>query len=64
MDMHGRIRESNQALPTMPGHSETELAGVGVSSFTPPDDFGADLKLFTELVEGGRETYQIAISDD
>jgi PAS domain S-box-containing protein len=59
VDMRGRLIESNPALRTMLGYSESELAGMAFADFTHPGDVDADVHLFTELMQGKRESYQI-----
>jgi PAS domain S-box-containing protein len=59
VDMHGHPVESNPALQTMLGYSKLELAQKAFTEFTHPADSQADWSLFTELVEGRRDRYQL-----
>jgi len=59
VDMHGHPVESNPALQTMLGYGRLELAQKVFTAFTHPADSQADWSLFTELVEGRRDQYQL-----
>jgi PAS domain S-box-containing protein len=59
VDMHGHPMESNPALQRMLGYNKTELAQMAFTEFTHRDDAQADWDLFTELVEGTRDQYQL-----
>jgi two-component system sensor histidine kinase UhpB len=59
MDMTGHPTRTNTALRKMLGYSEPELAQMTFTDFTHPDDAQADWDLFTELVAGKRDQYQI-----
>ena len=59
VDMHGHPVESNPALQEMLGYSTLELAQMAFTEFTHPADAQADWDLFTELVEGKRDKYQL-----
>ena len=59
VDMQGHPVESNPALQKMLGYSALELAQMAFTQFTHPDDARADWDLFTELVEGKRDKYQL-----
>jgi two-component system sensor histidine kinase UhpB len=59
VDMTGRPTRTNTALRKMLGYSEPELAHMTFTNFTHPDDAQADWSLFTELVAGKRDQYQI-----
>ena len=59
VDAHGHPVESNAALQKMLGYTKSELADMGFTEYTHPDDARADWDLFTELVEGKRDQYQI-----
>ena len=58
-DASGRAVEANPALATMLGYSAAELATIPFTQYTHPDDFGANLTLFTEMMEGKRDTFQL-----
>jgi two-component system, cell cycle sensor histidine kinase and response regulator CckA len=58
-DLQGRLTETNPAVQTMLGYSEAELVGMAFSDYTHPEDFDSDMHLFTELLQGKRERYQI-----
>jgi PAS domain S-box-containing protein len=59
LDRHGRVVESNPATQTLLGYSEAELASMAFSGYTHPDDFDSEMHLFTELIQGKRERYQM-----
>jgi PAS domain S-box-containing protein len=59
VDLQGRLIESNPAMQTSLGYSETELAGMNFSDYSHPDDLDSDMHLFTELLQGKRERYQM-----
>jgi PAS domain S-box-containing protein len=59
VDMHGHPVESNSALQKMLGYNKTELPQMAFSEFTHPDDVQQSWNLFTELVEGKRDGYQL-----
>jgi hypothetical protein len=59
LDLHGRILESNLAAQAMLGYSEAELMGMAFSDYTHPADLDSDMHLFTELLQGKRERYQV-----
>jgi PAS domain S-box-containing protein len=59
VDMRGYPGESNPALQKMLGYDKTELAQMAFTQFTHPADAKADWDLFTELVEGKRDRYQL-----
>ncbi|HEU5090148.1 MAG TPA: PAS domain S-box protein, partial [Roseiflexaceae bacterium] len=50
---------SNPALQTFLGYSANELRDMTFAMFTHPEDVGSDVALFTELVNGIRESYQL-----
>jgi PAS domain S-box-containing protein len=58
-DMQGRLIETNAALQTTLGYTETELSGKTLHALTHPHDAGAEEHLVEELVLGKRENYQI-----
>jgi PAS domain S-box-containing protein len=59
VDLHGHLVEGNPALQKMLGYTNLELAGKAFTEYTHPDGVRADRDLFTELVEGKRDKYQI-----
>jgi PAS domain S-box-containing protein len=59
VDMQGHPIESNPALQKMLGYDKSELAQMAFTEFTHPDDVGASRDLFSELVEGKRDRYQL-----
>jgi PAS domain S-box-containing protein len=59
VDMHGHPVERNPALQKMLGYDETEPAQMAFNEFTHPADAQADWDLFTQLVEGKRDQYQL-----
>lgn len=59
VDVTGRIVQGNGALCDLLGYTETELRGRSFMEVTHPDDAALDWNLFTELVDGRREQYQI-----
>ena len=59
VDMHGHPVESNPAFQKMLGYSKLELAQMAFTEYTHPADSQGDWSLFTELVEGRRDQYQL-----
>lgn len=59
VDLQGRLIESNPAIQTLLGYSEAELAGMAFSRYSHPGDLDSDMHLFTELLQGKRERYQM-----
>ncbi len=59
VNLDRRILESNRALLKMGGYSEEEMRRITAVDITHPDDWAADLTLFTELVAGKRNHYQM-----
>jgi len=57
-DLEGRVLETNPAVERMLGYTHEELRGMHFRDFTHPEDVGQDLRLFEELVEGKRESYE------
>jgi PAS domain S-box-containing protein len=55
----GHPFESNRALRQMLGYSAEELRGMPFTQFTHRDDVALDWQLFTELVRGQRNQYQL-----
>jgi len=58
-DATGRTVEANPALERMLGYSAAELAELSVEEYTHPDHLKACTQLFTELMAGRRDSYQI-----
>lgn len=56
----GVIQQVNDALTGILGYRRQELLGTGFASITFLDDVEADRRLFTELVSGRRESYELA----
>jgi len=59
VDIDGHCLKSNRALQQLLALSEVELREKAFSEFTHPEDVGADLTLYGELIVGKREHYQI-----
>ena len=59
VDRHGHPVKCNPALEKMLGYSENELKAMAFTEFTHPDDIELDWKLYSELVAGQREKYEI-----
>jgi len=59
VNLEGRPIKSNRALQQMLGYTDEELQRMTFQEFTHPDDVRADLGLFSELIRGNRESYQI-----
>jgi len=60
-DLEGRVLETNPAVERMLGYTHEELRGMHFRDFTHPEDVGQDLRLFEELVEGKRESYELEV---
>jgi two-component system, cell cycle sensor histidine kinase and response regulator CckA len=50
---------TNAALNKMLGYTGEEFSNMHFKDFTHPDDCAKDLALFQELIQGGRESYQM-----
>lgn len=59
VDPAGHIIEANPAMEQMLGYTAAELDAMSFRHYTHPDDFEHNLALFTELIEGKRDTYQL-----
>jgi PAS domain S-box-containing protein len=59
--LEGRVLETNPAVERMLGYTHEELRGMHFRDFTHPEDVGQDLRLFEELVEGKRESYELEV---
>ncbi|HEY3378959.1 MAG TPA: EAL domain-containing protein [Armatimonadota bacterium] len=55
----GKPLRANPALLRMLGYAEEEFLQLTLGDFTHPDDLATDLKLFTELRQGLRDSYQM-----
>ncbi|MHB9026615.1 MAG: GGDEF domain-containing protein [Armatimonadota bacterium] len=58
-NLRGEIVESNAAFQRMSGYPADELKGKSFIEFMHPDDYGADWRLFRELMVGERDEYQV-----
>ena len=59
VDAAGRPLRCNPALERFLGYSETELRALNFTQFTHPDDVEADLALYTRLIDGELDHYQL-----
>ena len=59
VDAAGRPIRCNAALERFLGYSETELRALNFAQFTHPDDVEADLALYTRLIDGELDHYQL-----
>ena len=59
VDMQRTVQQSNPALQEMSGFSEAELRHFRPGELTHPDDWEADHVLFTELMAGKINRYQV-----
>jgi two-component system cell cycle sensor histidine kinase/response regulator CckA len=59
VDESGSLLQANTALGEILGCDSRELVGRTFTEFTHPDDCGADLELYTELMEGRRTHYEL-----
>ena len=59
VNVTGQAFESNPKLQQMLGYSEEEFRGMPFTQITHPDDVQLDWHLFTELVSGKRDQYQL-----
>lgn len=58
-DAEGRILQSNPAFRKMLGYGEEELRAMLRRDFTHPEDSEKDAELYSELLRGGRNSFQI-----
>src|SRR5688572_15619478 len=58
-DSNGRILATNAALQKMLGYTESEFEGLSFLEITPENYRAHNWELFTELLEGKRDQYQI-----
>ena len=59
VDLQGRPVKSNPAFRQMLGYSEEELSRMAFTEFTHPDDRELDWGLYSELVAGKGDKYEI-----
>ena len=59
VDSTGRPFESNRKLQQILGYSAHELRGMLLTAFTDPEDARADWSLFSDLLNGKRDHYNI-----
>ncbi|HLX11388.1 MAG TPA: PAS domain S-box protein [Bacteroidota bacterium] len=59
VDMQGIPIQTNPALQRILGYSDHEFRKMPFTEFTHPDDRERDWHLYTELIEGKRDTYRI-----
>ena len=59
VDARGRLVESNPALEEMLGYAGDELHGLHFVELTHPQDAEEHLKLYEELLRGGRDHYRL-----
>ncbi|MEO9176386.1 MAG: PAS domain S-box protein, partial [Gaiellales bacterium] len=57
-DRRGRVLEANPAIEQMLGYSSAELMTMEFRQYTHPDDIEENLRLFGEIMDGKRESYQ------
>jgi diguanylate cyclase (GGDEF)-like protein/PAS domain S-box-containing protein len=57
-DSRGRVLEANPAIEQMLGYSSAELMTMEFREYTHPDDIEENLRLFGEIMDGTRESYQ------
>lgn len=58
VDLAGCVVRSNRALEQMLGYASGELAGVHFADLTHADDRASDVRLYRELLEGSRDSYE------
>jgi PAS domain S-box-containing protein len=59
VDGHGHPIKCNPAIQKMLGYTESELRNMAFTEFTYPDDINLDWKLYSEVVAGKRDKYEI-----
>ena len=58
--VEGEVLAASPSLVSLTGYSMDDLRGVeSILEITHPDDRNADLELFTELINGDRDFYQL-----
>jgi two-component system, cell cycle sensor histidine kinase and response regulator CckA len=58
-DLRGFVLESNPAVERMLGYTRAELRGMNLHDFAHPEGTEGDERLFRELVEGKRDSYEL-----
>jgi PAS domain S-box-containing protein len=58
-NLEGRFLNVNNQFTKITGYSKEELYNITLKEVIHPDDFGAYLKLFNELLSGKRKSFQI-----
>jgi PAS domain S-box-containing protein len=58
-DLEGLLQEFNAPVLQSLGYTPTELKGTDFRDFTYPDDLAVDQGLFTSLVKGEQDQYQV-----
>ncbi len=59
MDLNRRVIQGNLQARGLLGYSDEELKNLDVTEHTHPDDRASDRELFSELVSGTRDSYQV-----
>ncbi|MCZ7567969.1 MAG: PAS domain S-box protein [Ardenticatenaceae bacterium] len=59
VDLDGRVIQSNPTLRGMLGYAGPELHGLVFTGFTHPDDVATDQDLYSQVVMGMRDHYQV-----
>ncbi len=59
LDLERRVLKANPAGLEIYGYTEDEMRSLTAAEVTHPDDWAADQALFTELVAGKRNYYQV-----
>ncbi|MGM0564625.1 MAG: EAL domain-containing protein [Pseudomonadota bacterium] len=63
LDLQGHFVASNQALETISGFSEEQLAGLHYSRFVLPEDQARTNKAFARVCEGQPQNYELAATN-
>ncbi len=58
-DADGRLIEANPAIERMLGYTADELRTMHFREYTHPDDLEENLRLFGEIMDGTRDSYQL-----
>jgi PAS domain S-box-containing protein len=59
VDRQGHPIKCNPAIQKMLGFTEQELRSMAFTEFTHPDDIDLDWRLYSELVDGKRDKYEV-----
>jgi PAS domain S-box-containing protein len=59
LTLDGQVLECNAALARILDYSAREICRRGIAGLSHPDDLMLDVHLFSELIEGRRDRYQI-----